>query len=264
MLDLHGDLERLARASVLLVASDFDGTLAPIVDSPDLLQPDGEALAALRELVEMPDTHGAIVSGRSLADLASHIGNTGQIHLIGSHGSESSDGIAPEPPESALASLRELLPHIERIASQTSGCLIEKKPAGYAFHYRMADERAADEAVKTMLALAPRWPDLHVRHGKMVVEFSAVHSDKGTALAKLRSRVHATAVLYVGDDLTDEDVFRSLGDEDMTVKVGDGETTAHHRVAGTRAVHQLLRRLLELRSEIRSHRPEARRTAPDL
>jgi len=86
--ELQQRLDDLSRAPVLLVASDFDGTLAPIVSEPSRAEANRESLVALRALAEMPQTHVAIISGRALSDLAAKTLDFERLHLVGSHGSE--------------------------------------------------------------------------------------------------------------------------------------------------------------------------------
>ena len=81
-------LQRIARAPVLLVVSDYDGTVAPIVTDPAAARPLREAVVALRNLAALPQTHVAVVSGRALRDLAAISGLPPEVHLVGSHGSE--------------------------------------------------------------------------------------------------------------------------------------------------------------------------------
>ena len=90
----------------------------------------------------------------------------------------------------------------------------------------MADEASARDAEAAALEVTARHTGLHVLHGKHVVEVSVVRADKGTALVALRDEVGADAVAYFGDDVTDEDAFRTLGPNDLTVKVGPGDTAA--------------------------------------
>ena len=109
--------------------------------------------------------------------------------------------------------------------------MLEHKPAAVVLHTRrMADESAARAAEEAALEVTTRHTGLHVLHGKHVVEVSVVRADKGTALVALRDEVGADAVAYFGDDVTDEDAFRALGPDDVTVKVGPGETAARFRV----------------------------------
>src|SRR3712207_9591258 len=82
--------------------------------------------------------------------------------------------------------------------------------------------------------------------GKDVLEVAVTDADKGSALRRLRSEMGAAGALYLGDDRTDEDGFRALERDDVTVKVGDGETVAGHRVADPAGALALLEHLAEL------------------
>jgi trehalose 6-phosphate phosphatase len=239
--ELRARLERIAAAEVLLVACDFDGTLAPIVEDPATARPLRAAAAALAALATLPRTHAALVSGRSRDDLAALVGSPSGVRLVGSHGGELEPGslaerLSPEQRERLEGLQRELA----AIAATAPGLIAESKPAGVALHYRMADPRDAQRAMAAVLAGPAAISGVHLRHGKKVVELSVVPDDKGGAVALLRERTGASAVLYLGDDVTDEDVFRTLGEADLGVKVGEGPTSAPVRVAGPREAARLL------------------------
>ena len=94
-----------------------------------------------------------------------------------------------------------------------------------------------------------RWAGVDVTLGKSVVELSVVETSKGIALQQLRAAAEIDAVLYVGDDVTDETAFGVLGPDDMGVKVGSGETHAAYRVDGPEDVRELLQLLVAERSQ---------------
>src|SRR4051812_26523572 len=94
MQELDARLEQIARTPTLLIASDYDGTLAPIVEDPAKAVPVRESIVALRQLAQLPHTHVAVISGRALGELGRLIGNPELIHLVGSHGSEFDAGFA--------------------------------------------------------------------------------------------------------------------------------------------------------------------------
>ena len=83
----------------------------------------------------------------------------------------------------------------------------------------------------------------------MVVELLVGDGDKGTAVAALARRTHASHVVFLGDDTTDEDVFATLSSSDVGVKVGPGETRAEFRVQSPDEVAEVLERLLALRRD---------------
>ena len=86
-----------------------------------------------------------------------------------------------------------------------------------------------------------------MKTGKKVCELAVIAADKGTAVEHLRHQLGADPVLFIGDDVTDEDAFAVLGVGDVGIKVGPGETLAEHRLNDTDAVAALLSSLLELR-----------------
>src|SRR5918995_4580035 len=133
---LRSAITQLARIPQLLVACDYDGTLAPIVEDPAAAAPLPEAVAALRSLATLPQTTVAVVSGRALRDLAALSRLPSEVHLVGSHGSEFDVGfvqrLAPE-----LVELRSRLQtELERIAAEHPGVRLENKPASVAVHLR--------------------------------------------------------------------------------------------------------------------------------
>ncbi len=245
--DMDQRLEALARTPVLLVATDYDGTLAPIVEDPDLAHPDREAMIAVRNLAQLPSTHVSIISGRALGDLARLSGAPEKVHLVGSHGSEFDVGFSAELDAVQRDIHQRMIAQLKEIAVQDPGLSIEIKPAGVAFHYRNAPEDVADRACQQVLTGPAAWDGVHVKSGKKVIELTVVETNKGDALEVLRKRLGATAALFLGDDRTDEDAFGRLSGPDVGVKVGEGPTVAGFRVDDTREVSRLLARLSELR-----------------
>ncbi len=248
MEDLHSQIDLISQAAVLLVATDYDGTLAPLVNDPQAARPHPQSIIALTALGELPQTHVAVISGRALGDLAKHLPDLHRAHLVGSHGSEFEAGAAtPLTPESL-----ELLKHVEaesqRVADQTPGAMIERKPGGVAFHYRNVEEGQGEKAVANLLKSLGGEAHIFVRHGKKVLELMVVKTNKGQALEALRQRVGATAVLFIGDDLTDEDAFAVLAGPDIGVKVGPGPTAAKYRLAATSDIARMLAQIAEKRA----------------
>lgn len=244
--DDGGGLARVAATARLLVACDFDGTLSPIVDVPDEARPDPAAVTALSRLAALPGTEAAIVSGRSRAALAELTGLTdSSIRLVGSHGAEFD--AAPELSEESARRLAEVEAELRRLAPDFGGSIVEPKPTGVAFHYRLVPERLREAAARAAREGPGRRPGVIVREGHMVVELLVCRADKGRAIERLREETHASATLFVGDDRTDEDAFCRLGPRDLGVKVGPGETAATVRIEGQPDVAPLLERVYDLR-----------------
>ncbi|MGP1346831.1 MAG: trehalose-phosphatase [Phycisphaerales bacterium] len=245
---LDNEIRRLARTPVLLIATDYDGTLAPIVADPERATPHREAIIAIRQLSELPATHTAIISGRALRDLAHLTGSPDRVRLVGSHGSEFDAGFADSLPPEAAALRQRIIEQLNAAADRGTGFAVETKPASVAFHYRNADPDLARPIVTELLAGPGALDGVHVKHGKMVVEFAVISTNKGAALDTVRHRVGATATLFIGDDATDEDAFHILRGPDLGIKVGDGPTAAPFRIQDTEAVARLLAQLCEHRA----------------
>ena len=249
---LHAALTALAARRRVLVALDFDGPLAPEVDDPLKARALPTAQAAVDRLIALPDTRVAFVSGRSLADLEGVARVGDEVLLVGSHGIElrldsPDDGFELDPREQeSMAVLEDVL---EQVADSLDEVWLEPKPAGFALHTRLATERSSRVAHLVARAEAEaEIDDLKVRSGKNVIEFSVRDTTKGEAVEHLRRYTRSDAVFYAGDDVTDEDAFRALGDGDVGVKSGAGETAAPFRVPGPDEVAQVLTVLADLRA----------------
>lgn len=249
--ELVGALSELARVNRILVALDFDGTLAPEVDDPAQARAIPEARAAVLRLLALPRTRVALVSGRSLAslELVSDLPDTAL--LVGSHGIEirldrSDDAVSLDTKE--LRSVDVLHQVLGEVADSFDQVWLEQKPAGFALHTRLATDHNSRVAHLVALSEArAELGDLTVRRGKDVLEFSVRSTTKGDAIEHLRGYTSADAVFYAGDDVTDEDAFASLGPDDLGLKSGTGVTAADHRVAGPWQVAEALALLADLR-----------------
>lgn len=254
----------VASVTRLLIALDFDGTLAPLVDDPMSARATPEARAVLTRLAELPETWIAFVSGRSLHDLrkiAEH-DDASVILLAGSHGAEfwaPEEGILPAPtpdagadasgPDDAAEVQEQLVADIETLMPRYPGVWVERKSFGFAVAGRLAEpdvEASAFAAVDALMAQrAPAW---RRRRGHNILEFASRAEGKDTAIAALRARTGADAVVFAGDDVTDEDALASLEAGDLGIRVGEGDTAARVRVSGPAGLVDLLGELADRRA----------------
>lgn len=244
---LDAALDRAARTRLLLVACDFDGVLAPLASTPGDARAEVAAVDALRAVAQLQRTWCAVVSGRPLAQLRVLVGSAPGLILVGSHGAEWEHESAWLDDER-----RRLVEHAatlaENHAALCAGALVERKPLGAAFHYRLAVAEAGEAAAMRVEA---EWNALaggRVRRGHMVVEVQFADADKGLALDRLRQRLGATAVVFMGDDITDEDAQASLREDDVGVRIGAGPTRARWSVPGQDAVTPIVQRVLQTRT----------------
>jgi trehalose 6-phosphate phosphatase len=253
-------LDDLAVTPHLLVALDFDGTLAPLVDEPMAARMLPAAAEAVRALVDAPETSVAFVSGRMLSDLriiAEH-DDASSIALAGSHGAqwwlpaayEDDGGAEPDAAESALRD--ELRAAAEQEIADIPGAWIEPKTFGFGVHTRRVEGGRAPEAHDRVDAImADRAPGWRRRVGHSITEYAFRDEGKDSAVRRLRALTGATGVLFAGDDLTDEDALRSLGPGDVGIRVGAGETAASMRVADESALAVVLLALAHRRTAAR-------------
>ncbi len=233
----------MAATPRLLITSDFDGTLAPIVNDPSAARPLPTAAAALATLAELPDTDVALVSGRALEVLRALSAMPSAVHLVGSHGAEFDTGFAHDVDTELLA---RIVAQLDEIASGRKGVTVETKPASAAIHVRNATPADAEAAMEAARAVGAA-TGVEVTSGKAVLEFAVISTDKGEAVDILREQTDATAVTFFGDDVTDEKAFRRMRDGDVGVKVGRGETLAGYRVDSPGDVAAALEHLLDRR-----------------
>ncbi len=238
---LAAALTDLAGRRPLLVASDYDGVLSPLVGDPSAAVPTPGTGEALARIAGAAGVTVALVSGRGVEDLRTVSGLDGPYRWVGSHGAEYDGPLTGE-----LAGRRDALAdRLAPLVAAVPGARLEVKPASVAVHVRQVADPAGAAALLAA-ADAAADPSLTKKPGKAVLELAVTDADKGSAVTRLREELGAAAVVYLGDDLTDEDVFRRLGPADVGVKVGEGETAAGHRVADTDAALAALRLLGDL------------------
>ena len=228
---------------------DYDGTLVPIARSPALAAPDDDVLSLLDALAQQPGIRIDIVSGRPRPTLESWLGHL-PIALWAEHGFWHRRG--PDEPWRAAADIpsdwmQRIRPIFEPFTTSTPGSHVETKSASIAWHYRRAKrEFGARQADKLRMLLRDALSNqpFEVLEGKKVIEVRF----RGVSKALVAQRVLADAdgqLVAIGDDRTDEELFRALPSSSVTVAVGNQPSSAKHRVADYRAVQLVLRTLLD-------------------
>ena len=243
--DLRSAITSLDPNQPLLVALDFDGTLSHLVPEPSAARPAPGVLHWLEHIERAALTDVVLISGRALHDLAEVSGAADIALLIGSHGQEHGAAVSLADHEAELlASLRRA---ITEDTAGIEGVRIEGKPAGFAVHVRHCSERDAATVVRLTRGLASRHQGVHVIEGKMVIELSVRPLDKGSALRALIESHPERRVLFAGDDVTDEAAMAVLKPGDISIKVGDGDTIARHRIADPAEMVEVLEAIAGVR-----------------
>ena len=253
--DMIADLlERRRSAGRMLVALDFDGTLAPIVERPG----DAALLEGLdqplRRLAGRADTVAAIVSGRGLVDVRARVGIS-DMYYAGNHGFEiEGPGVDRTHPEAERArpALEACVDALEKALADEPGTEVEDKRWTLSIHYRGAREPGAEERVRAAVHEHCRGRGLRITSGKKIFEIRPdVDWHKGRATQFLLDTVaggDGVPAIFIGDDRTDEDAFAVVREIGGGIVVGDPppeDTRAVAWLRGPVEVAELVRELAD-------------------
>lgn len=235
--DEHRDAiaDSLRGAEGVFVGVDFDGTLAPIEESPETPEISTDCRVALSKLAARPDVEVGVFSGRGLADLRDRVGVDGVVYA-GNHGLElERDGEETVHPAAATRQplVRDAAADIEARVGSLEGCEVEDKGLTLTVHYRRSPPDVVDEVREGVQSVVPEDdPDLRVSDGKEILEVRpSIQWDKGSAMLYVTEHLgQDRRLVYLGDDVTDEDVFEILEEGDVGVHVGQAESLADYRL----------------------------------
>ncbi|HWP24241.1 MAG TPA: bifunctional alpha,alpha-trehalose-phosphate synthase (UDP-forming)/trehalose-phosphatase [Candidatus Binatia bacterium] len=230
-----------------LLFLDYDGTLTPLARYPAMAQPDAARLELLRALASEEKNCVVIVSGRERQTLEEWFGPL-PVGLIAEHGAWfkfKAVGWQRAKPSSG-AWKQQLLPILETYADRLPSAFVEEKDDSLAWHYRMADpeqaEQRAAELTDHLIQLTAK-TDLQIVQGSKVVEIRRAGVDKGSASLAWTENGQHDFILAIGDDTTDEDLFKALPESAVTLRVGMSATHAQYNLRSSADVIELLRAL---------------------
>jgi len=190
----------------------------------------------------------AIVTGRAIDSVKRVADPLKEWFLVGSHGIEvlsPGDVTSYETPWLVPAGLTEAF---DAVVTAHPGTRLEHKPFGLALHTRGVEQPVAQDAESAAHEVCDAWGgDLVVRTGHGIVECSIQQATKGDGIEEVRRRLRPSAVLFAGDDRTDEDGFAVLEANDVGIRVGGGETIAQYEVEGPLAIAKVLNKILKSR-----------------
>jgi trehalose 6-phosphate phosphatase len=235
------DLLAMFASSNVLLAFDFDGTLAPLVDTPA----HAAMRASTRRLLKRASRlyPCIVITGRSRTDVRGRLRGIDVSRVVGNHGAE------PAPNGAGLRRrVQQWLPVLKARLARRQGVVVEDKGFSVAVHYRQARERSSTR--RAVLSAARSLEDVRLVGGKLVVNVlvpDAPH--KGLALERERSRFACDTVIYVGDDETDEDVFQiDRPGQLLSIRVGRRRASAApYYIRNQREIDRFLEALVALR-----------------
>jgi trehalose-phosphatase len=255
------DVHRRVLGRHLLLLTDFDGTIADIVPTPDEAEVSETVSREFDALAAIDSVTAGVVSGRRLADVRARAGAAAEF-VAGLHGLE----IAGPDRTFRHPSLDAVAPLIERLTAEAAreldwcaGVELEDKTYALTCHVRRAAPADASRVLRQFAALAEPHLQAHVLRllmGSKACELlPAADWNKGNAVQWIRAEVERrvarpVSVVYLGDDRTDEEAFAVLGGPDTAIGVGDrpGADLIDWRLAGPAAVGRFFHRLAALRT----------------
>ncbi len=226
---------------------DYDGTLVPLASEPRFAQPDSELADVLAGLCADSRNEVAIISGRPRRDLEMWFGKL-PITLVAEH------GVWLRRPDSEWRLLKNMSaewkervrPILQLHVDRLPGALLEEKEFSLAWHFRRADPEQAPQRAKELLddlAGYTRNIDVQVLEGNKVVEVRNSGVNKGTAAMEWLAAREADFLIGIGDDWTDEDLFRALPPTAFSIRVGLANTSARYYLGNSGAVRRMLREM---------------------
>jgi len=236
----------------LAIFLDYDGTLTPIVSHPEKAFLSDSTRQTLRTLATRAPV--AILSGRELEDVRKRVGIDGIVYA-GSHGFDIAGlcGLRKQEATKFLPALDAAEQKLRQKLAGIAGALIERKRFSIAAHYREVNESDFPKLERAVSEVAARHRELRRMEGKKVYELLPdVDWDKGKALlwllATLCSGRSKARPIYIGDDRTDEDAFRALGQRGVGILVSEQprSTAARYALKNPSEVERFLQELIEM------------------
>ncbi len=245
---LEATINDYKKAKKRLLMLDYDGSLVPFNSDYRSTNPPKIVLDIIRDLQSDSRNDIVLVSGRSQNDLQRWFVGLG-INLVGEHGAVSKDAGARVWKTSKRAENRwkkAVLPTLDLYALETPGAQVEIKPNSLVWHYRNASPYYAQKhivLIKKLLRPILRTYGLELSHGNKILEIKDPRLNKGSVATQWVKHKY-DYILAIGDDFTDEDLFKALPVSSYSVKVGRGGTVASHRLENYASVRDVLKKLV--------------------
>jgi trehalose 6-phosphate synthase/phosphatase len=247
-------VDEYVRSDSRLIFLDYDGTLVPFASVPEEAKPGAELQNLLVSLAKDDKNQVVIISGRNKEALDTFFDDI-RIGLVAEHGAWIRDnkGKWATTGDYNTDWKEKIKPILERFKHRTPGALVEEKDFSIVWHYRRADPELSSVRVselKETLYFLTANLDLVVAEGSKIVEVKNAGIDKGHAAKKWISKRKWDFILAVGDDVTDEDLFRELPEFAYSIKIGLSPSRAKFRFKSQAEVRPLLKSLLATKPQL--------------
>lgn len=237
---------QIAKTRCLLL--DYDGTLVPFTRKPEEAVPSREMKKLLSDLSSDPGNNVVIISGRDADTLEKWLGDL-PVSMVAEHGAsfKMKNEQWQQPVSIPNQWKDEIRPILQRFVTRCVGSFVEEKTNTIAWHYRNTDLdlgfTRSRELINTLTELLQNTM-LQVIDGNKVVEVRMSGFDKGVIALKMVNDSSPDFVMCMGDDTTDEDMFKALGERAYSIKVSNSPTAAQYMVFSQKRVLQVLEQLM--------------------
>ncbi len=241
--------EEFGKANNRMMFLDYDGTLIGFQPDPQMAKPDNILQNLLKKLAANPKNRVVIISGRDRETLDSWLGHM-PLDIIAEHGVWLKEKHGKWNPITKLKSKwkDEFRPVIEPYVNRTPGSFIEEKDHSLVWHFRKVETGLGElrsRELTSHLKYLSTGKNLQVLEGDMVVEVKNADVNKGRAAQKWLNTIENDFALAIGDDWTDEDTFKAMPEEGVTIKVGSTSSAAKYNVPTFKEVRGFLKILAE-------------------
>jgi trehalose 6-phosphate synthase/phosphatase len=242
-------ISKFKNADSKIIFFDYDGTLVPFIEDPKMAIPDQEIMDLLKLLKGFSNTEVVLISGRDKYTLSEWFDSL-YLNLIAEHGA----WIKVEKGKWQMIKLLmndwkpRLLPLIRVYANRLPGSFIEEKEYSIVWHYRKSDQELASIRVKELvddLVQLTANIDVQVIQGSKVIEIKNSGVNKGNSALFFLSKKRYDFIMAIGDDLTDEDLFRILPQDAISIKVGFQPSHAKFNVRDYKEVRRLVEEVIK-------------------
>jgi len=247
-------IEKYANAASRLLLLDYDGTLVPFADSPEKARPGAKLIETLKKLSSVPENEVVIISGRERRTLENWFKGI-KVSLVAEHGAWVREN---ECEWKALKPLKNdwkshIMQIFERCVDRLPGSFVEEKEFALVFHYRKSDPELSvlrvSELRDDLIQLTAN-KDLQILMGKKALEIRCAGVSKETGGMHFIVERKPDFILSIGDDVTDEDLFRALPETVYSVKVGVERSNARYCLQSFAEVNALLEELSSFENSV--------------
>jgi len=237
---------------------DYDGTLAPFTNIPSRAEPSSEVIALLSKLSSDQKNDVVIISGRDTETLDKWLGQL-PIHMVAEHGAfiKKKSGVWDQQSTLLPEWKDQIRPILQLFTTRCAGSFVEEKRNTLTWHYRNTNTDLgfirSRELLNSLQQLTVN-TSLQIIDGNKVLEIRMTGIDKGITATKLINTFRPDFILCMGDDTTDEDMFRTLEREGVTIKVGSNASSAKYNLMSQEEVLPFLEQFV---TSIKTEKPHA-------